>query len=248
MFEDGLKKKNGEQAAVMLPRAGYAGSWRTGAGLWSGDIWCTFKVLRSQFRTGLSARTSGFGLWTTDVGGYSAPPNGNWDATNSSYRELVTRWFEFGVICPNFRQHGQRDTEIWLFGPEAEANIAAMIKWRATDKIKDYLKQEFAKLSATGRPLNRPLWWDYPDEAAAYAASDNQTMFGDSYVAAPVMVSGAAERGVFLPCGGADSSGGCLSWSHEFSGKVFVGGLTHTVPAPLGTLPLFKKASRSTAP
>jgi alpha-glucosidase (family GH31 glycosyl hydrolase) len=33
MFTDGLTKKNNESSSVMLPRAGYAGSWRTGAGL-----------------------------------------------------------------------------------------------------------------------------------------------------------------------------------------------------------------------
>jgi alpha-D-xyloside xylohydrolase len=126
----------GEEASVMLPRAGYAGSWRTGAGLWSGDIWCTFEVLRSQFRAGISAQTSGFGLWTTDVGGYTAPPGGNCHATNSSYRELVQRWFQFGVTCPILRQHGYRDTEIWLYGEEAMASINATIAWRASPKIK----------------------------------------------------------------------------------------------------------------
>ena len=70
----------------------------------SGDIHCSFEVLQSQLRAGLSAQTSGFGLWTTDIGGYNAPPNGNCDATNSSYRELVTRWFQFGATNPIFRQ------------------------------------------------------------------------------------------------------------------------------------------------
>ena len=243
MFQDGLMKKNNESASVMLPRAGYAGSWRTGAGIWSGDIWCTFDVLQSQFRAGLSAQTSGFGLWTTDVGGYSAPPNGNCDATNSSYRELVTRWFEFGVICPIFRQHGQRQTEVWKFGPAAEASITALIRWRATPKIKAYLKQELAKLSATGRPLNRPLFWDFPAEKAAFRASDNQTAFGDEYFAAPVMVRGATARDVFFPCGGSGSDG-CLQWTHEFTGKVYGGGQTVRVPAPLGSLSLFKRSKK----
>ena len=74
--------------------AGYAGSWRHGAGLWSGDIWCDFATLRSQVRTGLSAQTSGFGLWTTDIGGFTAPPGGSCTPGNRSYDELVTRWFQ----------------------------------------------------------------------------------------------------------------------------------------------------------
>lgn len=46
-LQDGLRA-NGETTSVLLPRGGYAGSWRHGAGLWSGDIWCTFEVLRGQ--------------------------------------------------------------------------------------------------------------------------------------------------------------------------------------------------------
>lgn len=60
-------RSQGENATVMLPRGGYAGSWRYGAGLWSGDIWCDFETLATQVRTGVSAQISGFGLWTTDV-------------------------------------------------------------------------------------------------------------------------------------------------------------------------------------
>ena len=74
---------------------GYAGSWRHGAGLWSGDIWCDFATLRSQVLTGVSAQTSGFGLWTTDIGGFTAPPGGSCTPGNSSYDELVTRWFQY---------------------------------------------------------------------------------------------------------------------------------------------------------
>ena len=115
-----------------------------------------------------------------------------------------------------------------------------MIRWRATAKIKSYLKQELSKLTATGRPLNRPLWWDYPAEPGSFAASDNQTMFGDSYFAAPVMVRGATSRDVYFPCGSGRGGSTCLEWVHEFTGKVYGGGKHTVVEAPLGTLPLFK--------
>ena len=36
---NGLRSE-GETAPVMLARGGYAGAWRYGAGLWSGDISC----------------------------------------------------------------------------------------------------------------------------------------------------------------------------------------------------------------
>jgi len=52
-------------------RAGWVGTWRHGAVLWSGDIGSTMEVLKSQVNIGLSAQTSGIPWWTTDVGGYA---------------------------------------------------------------------------------------------------------------------------------------------------------------------------------
>eukprot|EP01047_Picozoa_sp_COSAG01_P035584 COSAG01_NODE_2741_length_7157_cov_10.590677_2_plen_460_part_00 len=53
----------------MLPRAGWVGTWRHGAVLWSGDIGSTMPVLKSQINIGISAQTSAIPWWTTDVGG-----------------------------------------------------------------------------------------------------------------------------------------------------------------------------------
>jgi alpha-glucosidase (family GH31 glycosyl hydrolase) len=38
----------GEEDIVMLPRAGWVGTWRHGAVLWSGDIGSTMEVLKSR--------------------------------------------------------------------------------------------------------------------------------------------------------------------------------------------------------
>jgi alpha-D-xyloside xylohydrolase len=56
--QDGLQS-HGEQDIVMLPRAGWVGTWRHGAVLWSGDIGSTMTVLKSQVNIGISAQTSG---------------------------------------------------------------------------------------------------------------------------------------------------------------------------------------------
>jgi alpha-D-xyloside xylohydrolase len=104
---------------------------------------------------------------------------------------------------------------------------------------KGYLKQELAKLSATGRPLNRPLWWDYPGEEITWTL-DDQTMFGDDYVSAPVMKPGVTSRSVYLPHGSGPTP---LHWKHEFTGVVYEGGKSYVIPAPVDSLPLFAKAT-----
>jgi alpha-D-xyloside xylohydrolase len=218
---------------VLLARAGYAGSWRNGAALWSGDIQCSFEVLQAQVRTGLSAQASGFGLWTTDIGGFTDafPATPKCDPADAAYRELLVRWFQYGATCPIFRQHGSRATEPWLLGAEAEAIVTNIIRWRAS--IKPYLRLEMRKLSRTGRPINRPLWWDFPHDRRAWAV-DDQYMFGDDYIAAPVLLAGARERLVYLPHG---------RWQHAFSGRLYDGGATVAVPAPLDSFPLFRRIS-----
>jgi alpha-D-xyloside xylohydrolase len=222
---------------VLLARAAYAGAWRNGAAIWSGDIWCSFEVLQTQVRTGLSAQTSGYGLFTTDIGGFTdgGPGTLMCDPSNSTYRELVTRWFQYGVTCPIFRQHGSRATEPWGYGDESLSIISDLIKWRVS--IKGYLAQEMAKMSASGRPINRPLSWDFPGDEQSWGV-DDEYMFGDAFLAAPVLVAGAVSRQVYLPP--LDPGG---QWRHVFTGALYAGGATYSVSAPLDSLPLFQRLS-----
>ena len=233
MFANGMRALGAPP--LMLARTSYASTWRNGAALWSGDVQCTFPVLATQVRTGLSAQTSGFGLWTTDIGGYDGDDVNHCDITNSTYRELVVRWFQYGVTCPLFRQHGSRDTEIWLYGPEAEAIITALIRWRVS--IKAYLAQQMLALSTTGRPINRPLWWDFASDEPSWSV-DDEYMFGDDYLAAPVLVAGAVSRPVYLP-----PLANAAQWRHVFSGQLYAGGATYEIAAPLDSFPLFKRGA-----
>ena len=64
--------------------------------------------------------------WTTDVGGYRGG-----HAEDPTYRETIVRWFQYGMTCPLFRQHGARDhTAIWFYGPTDEKILGDIIKLR----------------------------------------------------------------------------------------------------------------------
>ena len=75
-FYEGMKSA-GEKDVVTLGRAGFAGSQRYGAAIWSGDIHSTWEDLQQQVRAGLNIGLSGtltagggkMGL-ILDVGGY----------------------------------------------------------------------------------------------------------------------------------------------------------------------------------
>ena len=58
-------------------------------------------------------------------------------------------------------------------------------------------------------------------------------MFGPDYLVAPVLQSGAREREVYLPEG---------RWQDIRTGEVLEGGRTVTAPAPIDSIPVFKRA------
>lgn len=118
-----------------LVRTAWAGSQRYGALVWSGDIASTFEVFRYQVVAGLNMAIAGIPWWTTDIGGFHGG-----DPESSSFRELIVRWFQYGVFCPVFRLHGDRmrrhapagasggglcgsggPNEVWSYGDEAYA-------------------------------------------------------------------------------------------------------------------------------
>jgi len=171
-FHDGLIK-SGEKDVIMLPRAGWTGSWRYGAALWSGDIGSTLPVMADQLPTGISAQMSGIGWWTTDIGGYSGG-----HSTDEAYREVIVRWFQYGMTCPLFRQHGARDhTAIWFYGDKDEKIIGDIIKLRAS--LKSYILKQMALLSQTGRPFNRPLFWDFPQDPKTWEIGESGVGVGN---------------------------------------------------------------------
>jgi alpha-glucosidase len=60
-------------------------------------------------------------------------------------------------------------------------------------------------------------------------------MLGDALLAAPVVQAGDTARRVYLPAGPS-------AWYDFETGERFAAGQWHSVPAPLGRLPLFARA------
>ena len=100
---EGLKSE-GESEVVMLTRSAWAGMSRYGAALWSGDTASHWNSLQASVGAGLNVQLSGIAWWTTDIGGYKKG-----DVNSTDFRQLVYRWFQFGLTCPLFRQHGEHN-------------------------------------------------------------------------------------------------------------------------------------------
>ena len=234
-FHDGLRE-SGENDVLLLCRSAWAGSQRYGAAVWSGDVESTFEALAAQVPAGVNMGISGIPWWTTDIGGFR-----NGDPTTDYFRELVVRWFQFAAFCPLFRLHGVREpgplvgsgqtgapNEVWSFGDEAYGLIREQLAVR--ERLRPYVMDQMATASATGLPVMRALFLEFPDEEPAWQVED-QYMFGADVLVAPVTARGARERDVYLPKG--------ASWLDAWTGEPVGTDGWVTAAAPLDRIPVY---------
>jgi alpha-D-xyloside xylohydrolase len=232
----------GEDQVVSLVRSAWAGSQQWGAFLWSGDIPATFESLAAQVRAGLNVGLSGIPWWSTDIGGFHGG-----DPGDPEYRELIVRWFQYGLWCPLFRLHGDRlprntlsqemsggPNEVWSYGDEVYGIVSAILRLR--EQIRPYILEQMAAASDHGLPPMRPLWFDFPDDATAWTIED-QFLFGPSVIVAPITEMGARSRRVYLPQGAA--------WTEALTDEHFDGGEWTTASAPLERIPIYLRDGAS---
>jgi alpha-D-xyloside xylohydrolase len=235
LFAEGMAAA-GQEPTVLLCRSAWAGSQRYGAAVWSGDIPATWESLRLQVRAGLNIAISGIPWWTTDIGGFHGG-----DPTDPAYRELFVRWFQYGVFCPLFRLHGDRQprvptgfemtggpNEAWSYGDAAYQHIAAALRLR--ERLRPYIHQQMRIASRQGVPPMRPLFVDYPQDPGAWQVED-EFLFGPDLLIAPVMEPAASVREVYLPAGRA--------WIEAGTGDRHDGGRTVRVPLSPDRIPVF---------
>lgn len=232
--------------ALSLARCGWAGSQKYASLLWSGDVPSTFESLRDQICAGLNTGLAGIPWWTTDIGGFMTD-----DAADADFRELLLRWFEFAVFSPILRMHGDRGphdipplsdkeygggslftgqpNELWSYGEEAFEIMKKQLELRLS--LKPYLEKLMREAAETGAPLLRTMFYEFPEDARCWELED-QYMFGDKYLVAPILTLGQREREVYLPAG---------DWKNIFENRIFAGGRILPCDAPLEQIPVFEK-------
>jgi len=238
-FYNGLRAE-GEKEIITLCRSAWAGSQKYGAAVWSGDIGSTFEELQAQVQAGLNIGLTGIPWWTTDIGGFHGG-----DPQSPYFRELIVRWFQYGVFCPLFRLHGFRmpanldhywesggPNEVWSFGDEAYEIITGLLHLR--ERLRPYIMKLMTATHKKGTPPMRPLFYDFPDDEQAWKVED-QFMFGPDLLVAPVTEEGARSRQVYLPVGG--------TWHDVWTNETREGGQQFTADAPLERIPLYLRGN-----
>lgn len=129
------KSQDKNKRVVILTRSGFVGQQRFGSNTWSGDVESNWKTLANHIPAALNFTLMGLPNWNSDIGGFWGRPwNDRGGTGNPEFRELYTRWAQFGAFCPMMRSHGTGiPREIWQFGNPGEKYydaIASIIRLR----------------------------------------------------------------------------------------------------------------------
>lgn len=231
---------------MLLCRAAYLGSQRTGCLFWSSDVDASWEALNRQVPTGLDFTATGLAYWGSDTGGWQWPkpntpehpplldPAGATAMApdDPDYPELFTRWFEYNTFTPTLRIHGQRPaTALWSYGTAA---LPVLEQWlRLRYSLIPYLYAMGHHTAQTGAPFMRALFMDFPNDPQVADLGD-EYMFGPAFLVAPVTQQGQTSRRVYLPAGS--------DWFDWWTNKRVAGGQWITAAVPIEQIPLFVRA------
>lgn len=225
-IRDGLLRYRPDERPFVVTRATYAGGQQYAA-QWTGDNLATWEDFRASLRIMLSMGLSGLPFTGSDIGGFIGLPS----------PELYTRWLQAGMFSPFFWTHNNNSVqglEPWSFGEQWEGINRKTLELRY--RLLPYLYNAFYQSTETGIPIMRALLLDYPDDEKAMAPTpdqqNNEFLFGDDLLVAPVVKEGRTERTVYLPKG---------TWYDFWTDKQYLGPACITANAPIDRIPLFIK-------
>lgn len=222
LIYNGLRQDFPDMRPLLMMRGGTTGLQRYSVFPWTTDVSRSWGGLQPQVNLMLSSGLSGLGYMSSDIGGFAVDPKNNY------IPELYLRWLEMGAFTPVLRTHAQFKPEPYHY-PQYTAAIQKIIRMRYEWLPYNYtLAYENAQY---GYPLARPL--NFYHKSDLYSNIQDEYLWGENVLVAPVMTKGARSRKVLFP------SGEWVSW-HNPALK-YGGGKEYTVKAPLGQLPLFVK-------
>ena len=237
------KGKLNEPRVFLLTRSGFAGEQRFSTATWSGDIGTRWEDMRAQMTAGLNYSISGVPFWGMDQGGFCVEnryvaAQQLYDRTKvenedlKEWRELQTRWNQFGTFIPLFRSHGQWPLrEIWNIAPDEHPAYKSFVYYdKLRYRLMPYLYSMAGWAHFKDYTLMRPLVMDFNGDREVENIG-NQWMFGPALMACPVGYYKARNRSVYFPaqCG----------WYNLYTGEYTQGGQRLIVDAPYEQIPVF---------
>jgi alpha-D-xyloside xylohydrolase len=179
---------------------------------------------------------SGIPYWSMDIGGFAVEsryehPN---DADVDEWRELNTRWFQFGTFCPIFRVHGQFPLrEMYNIAPDNHPAYQSIMTYdKLRYRLMPYIYSLTGMVTHQDYTIMRGLVMDFSADKNILNIND-QFMFGTAFLVNPVTEYKARTRPVYLPSG--------TGWYAFKTGQYFKGGQTIQADAPYTNIPIYIK-------
>jgi alpha-D-xyloside xylohydrolase len=237
----------------ILTRSAFAGQQRYGANTWSGDVTSSWQALRNQISAGLNFSLTGIPYWNADIGGFFLTRFPR-KLDDPEYRELYTRWLEFGTFTPMMRSHGaDAPREIYQFGTKGTKYYDAIEKYiHLRYRLLPYIYSTSWDVTANQSSMMRALMMDFPNDKNALDLND-EYMFGKSLLISPVTnpmyikpsingrdtiqaedFSTVKSKETYLPAG--------TGWYDFWTSEKLSGGNKVTKQTPLDIIPVYVKA------
>ena len=234
---EGQRSTDPNRRVFLLTRSGFAGSQRYAAAIWSGDIGATWHDMKTQIAAGVNFSMSGLPYWTMDIGGFVVPvkfekPNAE---SLEEWRELMTRWSQFGAFVPLFRSHGQFPyREVFNTAPDDHPAYKSFLYYdQLRYRLLPYIYSMAGATYHNDYTIMRGLAMDFATDTAVLNI-DDQYLFGADLLINPVYEYRQTKRALYLPK--------WAGWYDLYSGKWYAGGQKIIAEAPYERMPVFVKA------
>lgn len=240
------RSADNNKRVFLLTRSGFAGLQRYSTATWSGDIATRWEDMKAQITAGLNFSICGIPYWTMDIGGFCVENRYvrgqlQWNETKTEnedykeWRELNTRWYQFGAFCPLFRAHGQYPfREVWEIAPENHPAYKSIVYYmNLRYQLMPYIYSLAGMTWLKDYTIMRPLIMDFSDDERTVNVSD-QFMFGPSLMISPVYQYKARSRVIYFPA--------TADWYDFYTGEKQKGGIKKVVDAPYERIPLYVRS------
>ena len=169
---------------------------------------------------------SGVAFAGYDVGGFAGEAS----------KGLFARWMSIAAFSPLYRAHSMintKDAEPWAFGEEVEEISRNYLNFRYS--LLPTIYSAFHQSTKNGLPLAASLAIHYPQDEAIYqTAFQNEYLFCDSFLVAPVESFREISK-VYLPQG---------EWYYLYTDQKHQGGQVIYQDSPLNYLPVYVQAGK----
>ena len=226
VFFNEMKHSRPDHRPVIFHRWGGLGSHRYQIGF-SGDTFINYPTLAFLPYFTATASNVGYGYWGHDIGGHMP----NYHPVNDP--ELLLRWLQSGVFTPIFRTHATKGTYIerrlWKYDNFPLMNDAIRLRY----SLFPYLYTMARESYDTGVGICRPMYYEHPEEEAAYS-HEGQYYFGNDILVAPVTApseNGLSKKEVWFPEG--------TAWWSAAHNRLVKGGSSEVLEYALDQIPYF---------